>query len=109
MVYVDATGETVVNHLDPKTLLDRLRHLAKGRSAPDEALCRAFNKETRDGSRMGTYSDLLNRAVSAIGEGREKSTLDAFLEGDDEPIFGREDSTVSDFELISFFVVKRGE
>lgn len=109
MVYVDATGETVVNHLDPKTLLDRLRHLAKGRSAPDEVLCRAFNKETRDGSRMGPYSDLLNRAVSAIGEGREKSTLDAFLEGDDEPIFGREQSTVSDFELISFFVVKRGE
>lgn len=107
MVYVDVSGDVVISHLEPKALLDRLRHLAKGRSAPDEVLCRLFNKETRDGYRMGTYSELLNRAVRAIGEGRDKSSLDAFLEGDDEPIFTRTSSTLSDFELISFFVVKR--
>lgn len=108
MVYVGMDGRVIINHLEPKPLLDRLRHLARGRTAPDEKLCRLFNKETKDGSRMERYSDLLNKAVAAIGEGREKSSIDAFLDGDDEPLFTVGPGELNDFELISFFVVKQG-
>ena len=107
MVYVATSGEVVNNHLEPKGLLDRLRHLAKGKFTPNEALCKAFNEETHDGSQMDTYSKLLNIAVRAISEGREKTSLDAFLEGDTEPDFTLKPNTLSDFELISFFIVKK--
>lgn len=106
MVYVAKDGSIFINHLDPRGLLDRLRQLARGRTSPDEALCRAFNKETRDGSRMERYSELLSKAVAAISEGRDRSSIDAFLEGDEEPLFKVEDESIGDFELISFFVVK---
>lgn len=55
---------------------------------------------------MQQYSDLLNKAVNAIGDRQEQSSLEAFLEGDGDLLFKDEAKTLSDFELISFFVVK---
>ena len=55
---------------------------------------------------MERYSELLSKAVAAISEGRDRSSIDAFLEGDEEPLFKVEDESIGDFELISFFVVK---
>lgn len=59
MVYISKDSEVIVDHLDPKDLLDRMRHLCRGKSEPILELCRKFNAETRDGQRMGTYSRLL--------------------------------------------------
>lgn len=106
MVYVGRDGEVVLGHTNPKALLDRLRFLAKGRIEPDAKLCARFNEETHDGRRMERYSDLLDRAVAAIGIGREAVGLDAFFEGDDDPVLAPENRTLNDFELIAFFVVR---
>ncbi len=106
MVYIGQDSSVVVNHLEPKDLLDRLRMLCKGKSEPVMDLCRKFNGETRDGHRMGTYSRLLGDAIASIVKVKEQSDLFSFFEGDPNALFGNEVRGLDDFELICFLVIK---
>lgn len=106
MVYLKEDGDVVVNHLEPKKLLDRLRHLCKGKNEPIKGLCQPFNKETRNGSNMGKYSDLLCQAISSIINVKEKSDIDSFLDGYAGELFTNTPKGLDEFELICFFVVK---
>ena len=106
MVYIGQDSEVIVNHLEPKDLLDRLRMLCKGKSEPIMELCRKFNGETRDGQRMGTYSRLLGDAIASIVKVKEQSDLFSFFEGDPYALFGNEVRGLDDFELICFLVIK---
>ena len=56
----------MTKHTQPKQALDIMRACCAGESAPIAELCRDFNRETRDGERMGTYTDLLDKVVAAI-------------------------------------------
>ena len=49
MIYIGEDGEVICDHLSPKDLLDKMRLICKGQSEPNAELCRAFNKETKDG------------------------------------------------------------
>lgn len=106
MVYIGQDSSVIVNHLEPKDLLDRLRMLCKGKSEPIMELCRKFNGETRDGQRMGTYSRLLGDAIASIVKVKEQSDLFSFFEGDPNALFGNEVRGLDDFELICFLVIK---
>ena len=53
MVYVGMDGEVVTNHLQPKDTLDMMRHLARGKSVPDKALCEG---STRRRTTAGTWA-----------------------------------------------------
>lgn len=106
MVYIGQDSSVVVNHLEPKDLLDRLRMLCKGKSETIMDLCRKFNGETRDGQRMGTYSRLLGDAIASIVKVKEQSDLFSFFEGDPNALFGDEVRGLDDFELICFLVIK---
>lgn len=106
MVYIGQDSSVIVNHLEPKDLLDRLRMLCKGKSEPMMELCRKFNGETRDGQRMGTYSRLLGDAIASIVKVKEQSDLFSFFEGDPYALFGNEVRGLDDFELICFLVIK---
>lgn len=106
MVYIGQDSSVIVNHLEPKDLLDRLRMLCKGKSEPIMELCRKFNGETRDGQRMGTYSRLLGDAIASIVKVKEQSDLFSFFEGDLNALFGNEVRGLDDFELICFLVIK---
>lgn len=106
MVYIGQDSEVIVNHLEPKDLLDRLRMLCKGKSEPIMELCRKFNGETRDGQRMGTYSRLLGDAIASIVKVKEQSDLFSFFEGDPYALFGNEVRGLDDFELICFLVIR---
>ena len=66
MVYISKESEVVIDHLDPKSMLDTMRHLCRGNATPILDLCRRFNSETRDGQRMGMYSRLLGEAISSL-------------------------------------------
>lgn len=107
MVYIGQDSSVIVNHLEPKDLLDRLRMLCKGKSEPIMELCRKFNGETRDGQRMGTYSRLLGDAIASIVKVKEQSDLFSFFEGDPNALFGNEVRGLDDFELICFLVIKQ--
>lgn len=106
MVYISKDSEVIVNHLDPKDLLDRMRHLCRGKSAPLLELCRKFNAETRDGQRMGTYSRLLGDAISSLIKTKETTDLFSFLDGDTGSLFGNEVRGLDDFELICFLIIR---
>lgn len=107
MVYIGQDSSVIVNHLEPKDLLDRLRMLCKGKSEPIMEVCRKFNGETRDGQRMGTYSRLLGDAIASIVKVKEQSDLFSFFEGDPNALFGNEVRGLDDFELICFLVIKQ--
>lgn len=107
MVYISKDSEVIVDHLDPKGLLDRMRHLCRGKSEPILELCRKFNAETRDGQRMGTYSSLLGDAIASIVKVKEQSDLFSFFEGDPNALFGNQVRGLDDFELICFLVIRQ--
>lgn len=106
MVYISKDSEVIVDHLDPKDLLDRMRHLCRGKSEPILELCRKFNAETRDGQRMGTYSRLLGDAISSLIKVKESTDLFSFLDGDIGSLFGNEVRGLDDFELICFLIIR---
>ena len=106
MVYISKDSEVIVDHLDPKDLLDRMRHLCRGKSEPMLDLCRKFNAETRDGQRMGTYSRLLGDAISSLIKVKETTDLFSFLDGDSGALFGNEVRGLDDFELICFLIIR---
>ena len=106
MVYLRNDGSVVVNHLAPKELLDKFRSLCKGKNQPIPTLTRAFNKETRDGFKMGAYSKLLGDAITSIISVKETSDIDTFLEGLQGDLFAKEIKGLDDFELICFLVIK---
>lgn len=96
-----------IDHLDPKSLLDTMRHLCRGNAAPLLDLCHKFNAETRDGQRMGTYSKLLGDAISSLIKVKETTDLFSFLDGDSGSLFGNEVRGLDDFELICFLIVRK--
>ena len=106
MVYIKDDGEVLVDHLHPKDLLDKMRLLCKPMTKPDVKLCSAFNKETRDGLRMGKYSDLLGKAIESIVTKKEESDIDSFLDGYAGELFEERITGLDDFELICFLVIK---
>lgn len=106
MVYIKDDDEVLVDHLHLKDLLDKMRLLCKPLSKPDVKLCSAFNKETRDGLRMGKYSDLLGKAINSIITVKETSDMDSFLEGFAGELFEERYVGLDDFELICFLVIK---
>jgi ERCC4-related helicase len=106
MVYIRDDGEVLVDHLHPKDLLDKMRLICKPMKNPDIPLCREFNKETRDGLRMGKYSDLLSKAIESVVTKNNESDMESFLEGFAGELFEERVTGLDDFELICFLVIK---
>jgi hypothetical protein len=105
MVYIGDDGEVFCNHLEPKATFDLLRHLSRGKDAPDIEACQIFNRETNDGKKMDRVSKLLQHAISSIITVKEESDLDSFF-GDGQTTFLTGNiSDLDDFELICFMVV----
>ncbi len=106
IVYIGQDSSVIINHLEPKSLLDLIRKLCKGKSEPIMELCRKFNAETRDGQRMGTYSRLLGDTISSIVKTKETTDLFSFLDGDTGSLFDNEVRGLDDFELICFLIIR---
>ena len=106
MVYLSDEGETLINHLSPKRLLDIMRMSCKGKTEPILELCHAFNRETADGKRMQHYSDLLGKAVASIVEQKEQSDIDSLFSFGATTALVNDVKGLDDFELICFLVIK---
>lgn len=106
MVYVRDGSIIHIDHLQPKKLLDAFRQLCKGKSTPDYDLCRQFNAETKDGSNMRHYSDLLYFAVKSIVDLNEGDSIDGFLSGKSISLAANTIDGLDDFELVCFLTVK---
>lgn len=106
MVYISEDGSVVCDHLSPKSMLDRMRHICRGKTEPLPELYREFNKQTRDGKNMADVSRLLGLAISSIIEVKEESDIDDFLGGGQVSFLEDEIKGLDDFELICFLVVR---
>lgn len=106
MVYLKDNGEIVCNHLQPKDLLDKLRLACKGKVAVDKDICKAFNKKTKDGRDMRSYSKLLGDAISSIINVKEESDIDSLFSDGGTTVLENEIKGLNDFELICFLVVE---
>ena len=106
MVYVDENDKVYTDHLQPKKLLDTLRHLCKGRQSPETALCELFNSETKDGKDMRKYSNMLYAAVDSIVDLNENDSINSFLSGKQMSFAANAIDGLDDFELVCFVTVK---
>ncbi len=105
MVYVGMDGNVVTNHLQPKDVLDIMRHMAKGRSMPDKTLCDRFNRDTDNGRNMGKVSRLLEKSIMSIIDAKDKGDIESFFGGGQTTFLSGGFSGLDDFELICFMVV----
>ncbi|MGI6365258.1 MAG: helicase-related protein [Bacillota bacterium] len=106
MVYISDDSEVVCDHLSPKEMLDKMRHLCKGRNVPLAELCRAFNQETNDGKDMRRLSELLNAAISSIIHVKDERDIDSLFRGGGTSALNTTISGLDDFELVCFLVVR---
>lgn len=106
LVYIADDGTVVHNHMEVKKILDVIRKTSKHQKAPITDLCRAFNKETKDGYKMDKYSRLLDSTIESIIDVKETNDLDSLFNLGSDVLFGGTIGGLDDFELITFIVVK---
>ena len=106
LVYLDEAGNVVCNHMDVKAILDILRTTCKHHTEPIADLCRAYNRETKDGYKMDKYSRLLDRSIESIIDVKEANDLDALFNTGSDVLFSSGIQGLDDFELITFVVIK---
>lgn len=106
LVYINYEGHVVVNHLQPKDLLDKLRLLAKGYDIPDRNLVAKFNAETSDGKDMHGYTELLTKAIHSMISVKEEADTDSLFSSGGTTALTSDIKGLDDFELINFLVIK---
>ncbi len=106
MVYMSCDGDVICDYLNPKRMLDIMRHLCKGRDEPVKELYQRFNEETDDGRNMGEISELLSEAINSIIDTKEESDIDSLFKTGGTTALMSAVSGINDFELICFLVVK---
>lgn len=106
LIYVKDNGEIKYNHLNVKNIMDILRTACKNQNEPIRDICRAFNRETKDGYKMDKYSRLLEDAISNIVDVKEESDLKRLFTSGSEVLFQDKIRGLDDFELIAFVVIR---
>ena len=106
LVYVSDEGEVVHGYLDPKDTLDAMRRLCRSKDEPDAALCRAYNKATKNGRDMRAASQLLRSAIESIVDEKAEEDLASFFTAGTTSFLENDVAGLDDFELICFLVVR---
>ena len=106
MVYIGTSGNVICDYLEPKSILDNLRLLCRGKKEPISPLCQKFNHETNDGKDMSKTSKLLSEAISSIINKKEESDIDSLFSAGGTSALMSAISGLDDFELICFLVIK---
>ena len=106
MVYIGVNGQIICDYLNPKKMLDDIRLLCRGKSAPIKEAYERFNRETDDGRNMAEMSELLSEAINSIIDVKEESDIDSLFSAGGTSALMSSISGLDDFELICFLVVK---
>jgi hypothetical protein len=108
-VYLAADGSVIKDSTQGKQIVELLRKGCEGKSEPIAALCKAFNKETKDGFKMDAYSALLSKAIDAISEQKAEGDVESLFNSTETTALQGDCSHIDAFELVAFFVVKGGD
>ena len=106
VVYISRQGEVISDHREVKRLLDMVRLCCKGKQSPIPDACNLFNKETADGRKMQTYSDLLGKTIRSMIEVKEEKDLDSLFTAGKTSALVNTIAGLDDFELITFLVIQ---
>lgn len=98
-------GAIIHGHLEPKAVLDDMRVLCRGKAEPDMDLCRAYNRQTKNGRDMRREAGLLRDVVASIVEAKEQSDWDSFFGSGTTTFLENDIEGIDDFELVCFLVV----
>ena len=106
LVYIGDDGGVIINHLQPKELLDKLRLLSKNNDQPNIDLVAKFNAETNDGKDMSKYTSLLTNAIQSMINTKDEADTDSLFSGGGTTALTGNIQGLDDFELINFLVIK---
>ncbi len=111
LLYIRDDGTVRFAFTQAKNTLSMFQKLSVGKAAPYQALCDLFDRETENGAKMEKYSDSLVKAINAIVRTFQKRTAAGLQSGRDFVIPDKHEQATesSDFELITWFVIKSGE
>ncbi|PKO98150.1 MAG: helicase [Bacteroidetes bacterium HGW-Bacteroidetes-8] len=106
LVYVGKEGETLLGYMQGKRCLDYMKKLCQGQIEVVKELAAQVNKETRNYRDMKKYSVFLQVAMeSIIGKSHEIGAA-SFFSTDGVALAAEGVTAKSDFEVISFVVIK---
>ena len=105
LVYVASNGTVHIKNTNPKKILDLYKVLCQGKDKPIDKLVKLFNKETKNGSDMSLYTDLLEKAVYDIKGVVEQKGIQSLFQIGQATVLDNTVSGLNDFELVSFLVV----
>lgn len=108
LVYVQDSGEVRYSFAQPKQILEVYRLLCAERTMPYDKLCDWFDQQTHQGSDMGIYNELLEKAVSSIVQTtrrRERSQLQTSRSAVLTDVQKQVRDT-TDFDLITWLVIQ---
>ena len=106
LIYIAEDGGVVHGYLEPKETLDAMRRLCRGKAEPDAALCREYNRATKNGRDMRAASRLLRCAIESVVEQKAEADIDSFFTGGTTEFLENDVAGLDDFELICFLVVR---
>ena len=107
LLYMKENGEVLYNHVHVKKILDIYRSLCHGRQEVEEQLYNVFYEETKNGKNMSDYKELLERATDEIvGKMDQQATLNIFSLGNLDSLVTSANTSLQDFEIISYLIVK---
>ena len=108
LVYIRDDGEVRYNFTAPKQILEIFRAVCQGQEEPYTALCELFDEQTKNGEEMGQYSELLEKAITAIAsQFARKSTSNLFAgRGGKLTDSNKQVKHSADFELITWLIIK---
>ena len=111
LVYVRDSGEVAYGFAQAKQVLDVYRALCLGQAAAYDELYAMFDRETESGQKMEQYEALLSKAIESITSQFSSRNIGNLLSNRGaklvaEPVVENADS---DFELITWLLIKEGE
>lgn len=106
LIYISRSGDVIHDQTEVKRLLDLVRSCCKGQVRPILDVCREFNKETADGSKMQVYSDLLSKTIRSMIDVKEEKDIDSLFSGGKTTALVNTIEGLDDFELIAFLVIQ---
>ena len=102
---VSTGGAVLLPYTQAKRILDQLKRLALGRTAPDLAAHAQFDKTTQGGQDMARAQQLLAAAVASIvGKSQERAAASLFSPGGTHALAG-EFAGMGDFEVVAWLAV----
>jgi hypothetical protein len=107
LVYVLDDGNVRFTFTNPKQILEILRATCAGQTQPYEALCRAFDQGTQQGTDMSSVDRLLQAALTSVQRTFTRRAANSLISSRSAVLPTRAEQVTerTEFELITWFVV----